>query len=72
MRGRPVLGVLSGFLFGLFAGVTLFLYGVVPLASSTLWILPIVGVLFGLVMAWWAPFGGGSATKEPAAAVDDD
>ncbi len=71
MRGRPILGVLSGFMFGLFAAATLFLYGVVPLASSALWILPIAGILFGLVMAWWAPFGGSPDTAG-AADVDDD
>ncbi len=58
MSGRPVLGVVSGFFFGLFLGTTLFLFGVLPLDSILLLILPIVGIVLGLVMAWWAPFGG--------------
>ena len=57
MKGRPILGVITGFLFGLFLGVTLFLYGVIPLSSDMLWILPLLGILLGLIMAAWAPFG---------------
>jgi hypothetical protein len=57
MKGRPILGVISGFMFGLFLGPTLFLWGVIPLHSNWLVILPFVGIVLGLVMAWWAPFG---------------
>jgi len=67
MKGHAILGVISGFLFGLFLGVTLFLFGVIPLSSQWLWILPLVGILAGLVMAAWAPFGK-SAAPQPAAA----
>jgi hypothetical protein len=65
VKGRPILGVISGFLFGLFLGITLFLYGVIPLSSDWLWILPLLGILFGLIMAAWAPFG---RSAEPAPA----
>lgn len=65
MKGHPILGIISGFLFGLFLGIALFLYGVLPLNSSWLWILPLLGILLGLVMAAWAPFGKG---PEPAPA----
>ena len=64
MKGRPVLGIISGFLFGLFGGITLFLYGAIPLASPLLWILPLVGIVFGMFMAAWAPFGGGGTKAE--------
>ncbi len=57
-----------GFLFGLFLGVTLFLYGVIPLSSDWLWILPLLGILLGLIMAAWAPFGKGPGPA-PAPAV---
>lgn len=57
MRGRPILGVISGFMFGLFLGPTLWLWGVIPFHSPWMWILPIVGIVIGLVMAAWAPFG---------------
>ena len=69
MKGRPILGIISGFLFGLFGGITLFLYGVIPLASSLLWILPLVGIVLGMFMAAWAPFGSGGAKTETASST---
>lgn len=71
MPGRPILGIISGFLFGLLLGVTLFLFGVLPLDSIWLLILPVLGIALGLVMAAWAPFGGGDSsasatTTEPS------
>ncbi len=59
MKGRPILGAISGFFFGLFGGLSLWLWGVIPLHSDVLWILPLVGIVLGLVLAWWAPFGSG-------------
>jgi len=61
MKGHPILGITTGFLFGLFLGITLFLFGVIPLSSDWLWILPLLGILLGLIMAAWAPFGKGAA-----------
>ncbi|MEN8234440.1 MAG: hypothetical protein ABFR89_05900 [Actinomycetota bacterium] len=69
MKGRPILGVTNGFLFGLFLAVTLFLYGALPLASDWLWILPLLGILSGLILAAWAPFGK-SAAPAPAPATE--
>jgi hypothetical protein len=70
MKGRPFLGVISGFFFGLFGGITLFLFGVIPLDSHVLWILPILGIVLGLLMATWAPFGSGSTSQQaPVAAA---
>jgi len=66
MKGHPILGTISGFLFGLFLGITLFLFGVIPLSSSWLWILPLVGILLGLIMAAWAPFGKGAEPTSTA------
>lgn len=65
MKGRPILGAISGFFFGLLLGITLWMWGVVPLHSDLLLILPILGIVLGLVMAWWAPFGGGSSEPPP-------
>jgi hypothetical protein len=62
MKGRPILGVISGFMFGLFLGPTLFLWGVIPLHSNLIVILPFVGIAIGIVMAWWAPFGRKTST----------
>lgn len=67
MKGHPILGITTGFLFGLFLGITLFLFGVIPLSSDWLWILPLLGILLGLIMAAWAPFGkGAEPTPVPA------
>jgi uncharacterized membrane protein YccF (DUF307 family) len=62
MRGRPVLGVLSGLLFGLFLALTLVLADVLPLNSILVTLLPVAGVGYGLVMAKLAPFGKGSSS----------
>ncbi len=77
MKGKPVVGVFSGFMFGLFLGITLFLWGVIPFHSMLIWILPILGVVLGLAMARWAPFGGdkqadGTSVAEPATTDSGD
>lgn len=58
MKGRPVLGVLSGLLFGFFLALALQQYGVAPLTTATLIGLPVAGIVLGLILAAWAPFGG--------------
>ncbi len=63
MKGRPILGIIAGFMFGLFLGITLVLYGVIPLHSDLPWILPLVGIVLGLLFAAWAPFGNGAETS---------
>ena len=78
MKGRPILGVISGFMFGLFLGPTLFMWGVIPLHSELMWILPLLGIVLGLVMAWWAPFGRKTSTASaeamsgPSAPAEND
>ena len=66
-KGRPFLGAFSGFFLGLFLGPTLWLWGVIPFHSQWIWILPLVGIVIGLIMAAWAPFGSGSQ-PQPATA----
>ena len=61
MRGRPVLGVIGGLLFGLGLAVFLQQAGVFGLEPLTLYGLPVVGVVLGLVLAGWAPLGKGDA-----------
>lgn len=70
MKGRPFLGVISGFFFGLFGAITLFLFGVIPLDSHLIWILPVLGIVLGLLMATWAPFGSGTADQPTLPATD--
>ncbi len=57
MKGRPVLGVISGLLFGLFLALILQQFGIMPLNTLSVIGLPIVGIVLGLLMAAWAPFG---------------
>lgn len=54
-RGRPVLGAVSGFLFGLFVALDLLLLGVVALSSPMIVVLPVVGLVVGAGLGWWAP-----------------
>ena len=54
-RGRPILGLLSGFFAGLFLGLSLLFYGVIPLESPLLVILPIGLMLLVFAMAMWFP-----------------
>lgn len=61
MRGRPVLGVVTGFLFGICLALTLVLADVLALNSVLVTVLPIVGIAYGLLMAKLAPFGKGRA-----------
>lgn len=56
-RGRPVLGAVSGLLLGLFVAVDLQQFGVVALDNLTFFGLPLLGLLLGLGLALWAPFG---------------
>lgn len=57
MKGRPILGVISGLLFGFFLALTLQQFGIYPLTTLSLIGLPVLGVVLGLVMAAWAPLG---------------
>jgi hypothetical protein len=57
MKGRPVLGVISGLLFGVFLAFTLQQFGILPLTTLSLIGFPIIGIAIGLALAASAPFG---------------
>lgn len=61
-RGRPVLGAISGLLFGFFVAVDLQQFAVRPLDNVSFFGLPLVGLLLGIGLATWAPFGRKAAT----------
>ena len=66
-RGRPVLGGFAGFFFFLFLAVDLLAFGVIPLNSPLITVLPVLGIVLGIVWAFWAPLGGrGSSTAAMA------
>lgn len=60
--GRAVLAALLGLLFGTFLGLTLLLFGLVPLESLVLSLLPLLLLFGGIGWAIWAPLGGGAPT----------
>ncbi len=70
MKGRPILGAVSGLFFGVFFALLLQQFGVWPLDSLTVIALPILGLGLGLGMAAWAPLG--RARLSSTGAGDDE
>lgn len=62
MRGRPVLGAVSGFFFGVFASLALMMFAIWPLDALSVFGLPVLFALVGVGLALWAPLGRGDAT----------
>jgi hypothetical protein len=50
--GRIVAAALVGLPIGLFAGLTLVLFGVIPLASVLVTVLPLLGAVAGALWTW--------------------
>jgi hypothetical protein len=65
--GRLLVGASVGLLFGLFGGLTLILFGVIPLASPIVTVLLGAGLLLGAVWGRWAPLGSHTGPAPPAA-----
>ena len=55
-KGHPILGAISGLLFGLFLSVTLTVYASVPFDSVIYIILLAAGLVVGVAMGWTGPF----------------
>lgn len=68
MRGRPVLGTISGLFLGLFIAIALFQWKVRPLEALTVYGLPALFGVIGLALALWAPFARGRAAAMSAPA----
>ncbi len=56
-RGRPIMAAIFGFLAGLFAAMSLLAFGVIPLESILVTVLPVAGLILGFALAMWAPIG---------------
>lgn len=54
---RWILGAVAGFFFGLFLGTTLLTFGVIPLKSPLLTMLPVAGILLGAAWGSWGVLG---------------
>ncbi len=65
MKGRPVLGAIFGFLFGVFLALTLQQWSIRPLDNLSVIGLPIAGLIIGLLLARWAPLGRTQEQAEP-------
>lgn len=63
-KGRPVLGAIMGFLFFFFVALDLVFFGVLPLNSAFITVLPLLGIVVGLV---WAMLGPLPEKGSPAA-----
>ncbi|HLI72780.1 MAG TPA: hypothetical protein VKU86_02795 [Acidimicrobiales bacterium] len=55
-QGHPILGVISGILFGLFLSVTLTVWAGVPFDSVLYIVLVAAGLVVGLALGWTGPF----------------
>jgi hypothetical protein len=68
-KGRPILGAIMGFLMFFFIALDLVFFGVLPLNSAMVTILPVAGIVIGLLWAYFAPLGGKKrAAAEPVPA----
>lgn len=56
-RGRPIMAAVFGFLAGLFGGISLLAFGIIPLESPVVTVLPFVFMIAAFVLAMWAPIG---------------
>jgi hypothetical protein len=65
-RGRPLLGAFAGLFLGLFVALDLILFGVLPLESGLIWVFAVAGIVLGVALGVWAPFGRGSNDTETA------
>ena len=60
-RGRPIMAAIFGFLTGFFGAITLLAFGVIPLESVLVTLLPVVGLVVAFAIAMWAPLGRSNA-----------
>jgi hypothetical protein len=60
-RGRPVLGAISGLFLGIFVSVDLMMFNVMPFDTFSVAGLPLIGLILGIVIGMFAPFGRRSA-----------
>lgn len=56
-HGHPVLGAIAGLFFGLFLDAFLVIFSVFATDSIWLAVIPIAGIVLGIVWGLWAPLG---------------
>ncbi|MEX2625798.1 MAG: hypothetical protein WD225_02880 [Ilumatobacteraceae bacterium] len=66
-RTHGVLGGIAGFLFGVFVWLDLVLFGVAPLDSVLVYVLPLLGLVAGIALGKLTPFRRGGRDGRRAA-----
>lgn len=61
MRGHPILGAVSGFLFGIFLTADLFMLKVIHLDTVPLVLIPLLGLVAGILLGLFPPLRRGRA-----------
>lgn len=69
MRGRPILGFISGLFLGVFIWIDLWLGGTIASDNNLLLPLAVIGAVGGVALALWAPFGRKRLAPAVAAAA---
>ena len=64
-RGRPIMAAIFGFLAGLFGVISLMAFGIIPIESPLVTLLPIVLMVVAFSLAMWAPIGGSRTAERP-------
>lgn len=54
-RGRPIRGAIAGLFFGLFVSLDLVIFGVLALDADVLAVIPLLGLVAGVVLGVMAP-----------------
>jgi hypothetical protein len=57
------MAAIFGFLAGLFLAISLLAFGIIPLESFLVTLLPVVGLVIPFALAMWAPIGAGTVTE---------
>ncbi len=69
-KGRPVRGAISGFFAGFFIAIDLMFMGAIRTDSILVTVLPIAGLIIGLLLGLWAPLGRAPAPARMPAPPD--
>jgi hypothetical protein len=64
-----VAGAIAGFFFGFFLSATLLSFGVIPLKSPWVTILPAAFIVLGALWGYWAPIGRKPAAEQQTGAL---
>ena len=71
-RGRPILGGIAGFFFGLFLAADLVLFGAIKFKDVTVVILPVAGIVVGILLGLFPPLRRGRAVTTTPAAPNEE